>query len=227
MIAAANQAETGWLVFFARLTLRQAWARTMLASPGLRLGAFRRALFCWLSNLVIALTQLASNPGAWRDGKWQLVHVGIALAEPVQYSFSGIRWLLEATTPRVRKVRLANLLETDLRHAHLVPYRGLPSIEDFDALHRLAGEVVGIPYDRWGLVGVLANIGINSPDMLFCSELCAWAYQKLDLLPEGSVRIVNGAPVKALLPPGFWSPSELAREYGALSWKHEVYLEGA
>jgi len=217
----ASKAQTGWLVFFSRLTLRQAWARTLAAPHGGRLGAFRRALFCWCSNLAIALAQLASNPGAWRDGMWQLVHVGIVIVEDER------RYLLEATTPTVRLTELAPLLETDLRHAHLLPYRGIPAIEGFEELRTWAVDMIGLRYDHAGLFGVLTNLGINSPDGLFCSEISAWGHQILDLLPERSRRIVGGRMLTAILPPGFWSPSELARERGALTWTHAIEMEGA
>jgi hypothetical protein len=214
---AAGEAAPGTIVLFVRLTLAGVLRRTLHARRGRKLATLASGLKGWLGNWLIALLQLRSNPGAWRDRKWELVHAGIVARRHM---------LAEATSPHgVRVVPLRACL-AEYTQALLVPLRPPPAIDDHERLNAWLREQEGMRYNYAGLLGVLLNLGITSPDGWFCSQLCAGAYQHINLLPKRGTYLRRGKPAATRWPAGWWSPSELAREDGLLDWDSVTYVEG-
>jgi len=221
---AAALAQTGWLVFFLRLTLLDVIKLTVRTRGGFwrKLWALLSNMGGWFSNLVIAILQMLTFAGDWRSGMWQLIHVGVVIEK------HGEKFLLEATYPRVRLIPLEKRLEA-YPVAHLVPPR-LPhnGLVDEDEWQNWIQFVDDMPYNKFGLLGVLLNIGGGgSPGTRFCSQLAAEAYQILDWLPKRGVvlAVSRGAEPRATdIPAGWYEPSGLAMSRAALNWRGELYV---
>jgi hypothetical protein len=220
---AASHAPDIALVFFPRLTLHDVGRLARQAPPGQRLRTGARKLSHWSGNLTITTTQLASNPGAWRDGLWQLPHVGVTIRESDQ-------WLLiEATFPEGVTVQP---FEAKLRkfsgYAIVVPLAWPPDLAAADEARAWVKQVTGMPYDTAGAVGSLFDFGVDGPGY-FCSKLGAAFLQRLAELPA-STRI-PWYPRRRLilreLKPEDWLPCELARERGVLDWSKALLVEAA
>jgi hypothetical protein len=205
---AAKAAEDGWLVFFVRLTLADVW-RISRRDPR----RFLPTLGGWFSNLVIAIGQLLAHIGDWRSGFHNLIHVGVVVNGG----------LLEATEPRVRLVDLEERL-ADYPATYLVPPRHPADPESLSRHPEWLTYVEGLPYNRFGLLGVLLNLGISSPGKRFCSQLAAEYYQITGRLPKWTTVIRRGSPQAFDVPASFWEPSSLANERGAVGWSGALHV---